>query len=49
MFFDFRNWKKKILYKMVCDKCAKKLSKVVVQDTWRDGARNLTTTEKKGN
>jgi len=25
---------------MVCSKCEKKLSKVIVQDKWKDGARN---------
>jgi hypothetical protein len=25
---------------MVCDKCEKKLAKLVVQDKWKDGARN---------
>ena len=25
---------------MVCDKCEKKMTKVIVQDTWKDGARN---------
>lgn len=25
---------------MVCEKCEKKLSKVIVQDKWKDGARN---------
>nr|VDD29608.1 unnamed protein product [Brassica oleracea] len=28
--------------KMVCDKCEKKLSKVIVPDKWKDGARNVT-------
>uniref|UniRef100_A0A1J3JAN7 Cysteine-rich PDZ-binding protein n=1 Tax=Noccaea caerulescens TaxID=107243 RepID=A0A1J3JAN7_NOCCA len=27
---------------MVCDKCEKKLSKVIVPDKWKDGARNVT-------
>ncbi len=25
---------------MVCDKCEKKLTKVIVPDKWKDGARN---------
>ncbi|TMW64274.1 hypothetical protein Poli38472_012896 [Pythium oligandrum] len=27
---------------MVCDKCEEKLSKLVVPDKWKDGARNTT-------
>ncbi|CAI5986799.1 unnamed protein product [Closterium sp. NIES-65] len=27
---------------MVCDKCAKKLSKVIVPDKWKEGASNTT-------
>lgn len=27
--------------KMVCDTCEKKLSKLVVPDKWKDGARNV--------
>eukprot|EP00250_Pteridium_aquilinum_P001652 c11851_g1_i1 orf=106-396(+) len=27
---------------MVCDKCQKKLSKVIVPDKWKDGATNTT-------
>ncbi|CEL95774.1 unnamed protein product [Vitrella brassicaformis CCMP3155] len=27
---------------MVCEKCQKKLSKLVTPDAWRDGARNTT-------
>ncbi|KAL1917870.1 uncharacterized protein VTP21DRAFT_3704 [Calcarisporiella thermophila] len=27
---------------MVCKKCEKKLGKVIVQDKWKDGARNAT-------
>jgi len=27
---------------MVCDKCQKKVGKVVTPDTWKDGARNTT-------
>ncbi|CAI5504029.1 unnamed protein product [Closterium sp. Naga37s-1] len=29
-------------YSMVCDKCAKKLSKVIVPDKWKEGASNTT-------
>uniref|UniRef100_A0AAX7UW49 Cysteine-rich PDZ-binding protein n=1 Tax=Astatotilapia calliptera TaxID=8154 RepID=A0AAX7UW49_ASTCA len=27
---------------MVCEKCEKKLGKVITPDTWKDGARNTT-------
>ncbi|CAG2174144.1 unnamed protein product [Oppiella nova] len=27
---------------MVCDKCQKKLGKVITPDTWKSGARNTT-------
>ena len=27
---------------MVCKDCEKKLSKVIVPDKWKDGARNVT-------
>ncbi|XP_063868681.1 LOW QUALITY PROTEIN: cysteine-rich PDZ-binding protein-like [Scylla paramamosain] len=27
---------------MVCEKCQKKLGKVITPDTWKDGARNTT-------
>ncbi len=27
---------------MVCEKCTKKLGKVITPDTWKDGARNTT-------
>jgi hypothetical protein len=27
---------------MVCEKCQKKLSKIVTPDTWKEGARNTT-------
>mmetsp|Transcript_9089 Transcript_9089/g.8012 ORF Transcript_9089/g.8012 Transcript_9089/m.8012 type:complete len:100 (+) Transcript_9089:36-335(+) len=27
---------------MVCDKCEKKLDKIVTPDAWKDGARNIT-------
>lgn len=29
-------------YKMVCEKCEKKLSKVITPDPWKTGARNTT-------
>ncbi|KAM0049091.1 putative PDZ-binding protein, CRIPT [Helianthus debilis subsp. tardiflorus] len=29
---------------MVCDKCEKKLSKVIVPDKWKEGASNTTET-----
>lgn len=33
---------------MVCDKCAKKLQKIIVPDTWKDGSMNNTGGEKAG-
>ena len=27
---------------MVCEKCEKKLAKLITPDTWKDGARNTT-------
>ncbi|EDM02655.1 postsynaptic protein Cript, isoform CRA_b [Rattus norvegicus] len=29
---------------MVCEKCEKKLGRVITPDTWKDGARNTTGT-----
>lgn len=33
---------------MVCDKCAKKLQKIIVPDTWKEGSMNNTGGEKAG-
>jgi hypothetical protein len=33
---------KKKKKKMVCEKCEAKLSKLIVPDKWKDGARNTT-------
>ncbi|KAG7259779.1 hypothetical protein CRUP_021664 [Coryphaenoides rupestris] len=30
---------------MVCEKCEKKLGKVITPDTWKDGARNTTAVQ----
>lgn len=34
--------KKKRVEEMVCEKCQKKLGRVITPDTWKEGARNTT-------